>query len=60
MEALTWFQYWEHFAGAAVDGFTLNSNNNKIQGLDITDFSGNGIVINGDNNFIGVDGDGYR
>jgi len=39
-------------------GLTLNSNNNKIQGLDIVDFPGNGIVINGDNNTIGTDGDG--
>ena len=39
-------------------GLTLTSNNNKIQGLDIVDFPGNGIVINGDNNTIGTDGDG--
>ncbi len=42
-------------AGDDLDGFTLNSNNNKIQGLEIVGFDGNGIVINGDNNFIGVD-----
>lgn len=42
--------------GNNADGFTLTSNNNKIQGLNITGFSGNGIVINGDNNVIGVDG----
>jgi len=45
-------------AGATTDGFTINSNNNKLQGLDIVDFGGNGIVINGDNNFIGTNGDG--
>ena len=44
-------------AGTNVDGFTINSNNNQIQGLDIVGFTGNGIVINGDNNIIGVDGD---
>ena len=46
-----------NFAGAAADGLTLNSNNNKIQALEITTFFGNAIVINGDNNFVGVDGD---
>jgi CSLREA domain-containing protein len=45
-------------AGATTDGFTINSNNNKLQALDIVDFGGNGIVINGDNNVIGTDGDG--
>ncbi len=43
---------------AGTNGLTLSSNNNKIQGLDIIDFPGNGIVINGDSNVIGTDGDG--
>lgn len=43
---------------SGTNGFVLTSNNNKIQGLDIVGFSGNGIVINGDNNTIGTNGDG--
>jgi parallel beta-helix repeat protein len=45
-------------AGSSTNGFVLDSNYNKIQGLDIVDFGGNGIVINGDNNTIGTEGDG--
>jgi parallel beta-helix repeat protein len=44
-------------AGVA-DGLTLSSNNNKVQGLTIRDFSGNGVKITGSNNIIGVDSDG--
>ena len=47
-----------NLAGLTTDGFTLTSNNNKLQGLDIVDFGGNGVVINGDNNTVGTDGDG--
>ena len=49
-----------NLAGSDTNGFTINSNNNKIQGLDIVGFLGNGIVINGDFNTIGVDGDGIN
>lgn len=45
---------------STADIFTIDSNNNKIQGLRIAGYSGiggNGIVINGDYNTIGVDGD---
>lgn len=49
-----------YLSSSVTNGFQLDSNNNKIQGLDIVDFPGNGIVINGDNNIIGVDGDGIN
>lgn len=45
-------------AGATTDGITITSNNNKLQGVEILGFGGNGIVIDGDNNIIGVDGNG--
>lgn len=47
-------------AGADVDGLTLASNNNQLEGLYIYGFDGNGVVIGGDNNIIGVDGDGVN
>lgn len=49
-----------NLTASGTDGFTINSNNNKIQGLDIVHFSGNGIVINGDSNIIGTDGNGIN
>ena len=42
---------------AGGDGLTLTSNHNKVMGLVIAGFD-NGVVVNGDNNVIGTDGDG--
>jgi uncharacterized repeat protein (TIGR01451 family) len=36
----------------AVDGLTINAGNSVVRGLVINRFNGNGIVVNGSNNFI--------
>jgi len=46
--------------GAGTNGFVLVSNNNRLQGLDIAAFKGNGVVIQGASNIIGTDGDGVN
>jgi parallel beta-helix repeat protein len=45
-------------AGADTAGFVLTSDDNKVQGLIISDFDGEGVRVTGDNNFVGTDGDG--
>ncbi len=39
-------------------GLLIGSNNNKIQGLIITNFDAGGMLMEGNNNIIGADGDG--
>lgn len=44
--------------GYDVNGFTLLSNDNRIQGMWITNFYNAGVEVQGNNNIIGTDGDG--
>ncbi|MBN1137485.1 MAG: hypothetical protein JXM73_12930 [Anaerolineae bacterium] len=47
------------YVGSGVSGFEISSNNNKIQGFNIFGFPLHGVYIyGGDNNVVGVDGDG--
>ena len=41
-------------------GITLASNNNKLQGLIITNFERSGVRVGGNNNIIGTDGNGVN
>lgn len=47
------------FAGNSY-GLTLASNNNKLQGLIISNFERSGVWVGGNNNVIGTDGDGVN
>jgi titin len=46
------------FAGASASGLELESDDNKLQGLYITNFTVYGVAVMGNNNIIGADGDG--
>lgn len=45
-------------AGTGSHGFILDSNNNRLQSLYIAYFDRDGVQVSGDNNVIGVDGNG--
>jgi len=40
------------------EGFIVNSDDNRLQGLYITNFTASGVLVRGNNNIIGTDGDG--
>jgi titin len=46
------------FAGPATSGLVLSSDDNKVQGLLISNFGDDGVRVSGHSNVVGTDGDG--